>query len=119
MEVTMRFMKSLSLALLASAAVPAAAQEYPAEPAEATQPPAPPTSAEPPPAAGLTPEQRATYESWPEAARVYFDRLPPERQTFFLSLSDADKAKLLALPAAEQESAWTALEKQQAKTPGR
>lgn len=63
-------------------------------------------------ATSLSAEQRAAYEAWPAETKTYFDALPPGRQQLFLRITDNDKGRLVALPAAQQESVWTSLERQ-------
>ena len=95
-----------------------AATPPPAEPAATPAPadtmapeaaPMPATSA-----AALTAEQRAAYDGWPSGTKAYFDGLTPARQTLFLRIADPDRAKLVALDAAQQEKVWASLEQQDA-----
>lgn len=78
----------------------------------------PPTATPPTATAGtLTAEQQASYDAWPAATKSYFDALAPARQQLFLRITDNDKAKLVALPASQQETVWASLEKQAAAEP--
>lgn len=86
------------------------ATETTAPPAAEPAPAAPTTSA----SARLTAEQQAAYDAWPAATKSYFDALTPSRQQLFLRITDNDKAKLVALPADQQESVWASLESQAA-----
>lgn len=88
----------------------------PAETVESA-PPADSAAAPSSASAGLTAEQQAAYDSWPTATKAYFDALPPNRQQLFLRITDNDKAKLVALPAAQQETVWASLETQAAAEP--
>lgn len=104
----------------ASDAPPVATPAEPVQPPEAATPATPAAPATPPanaatPATGLTAEQKAAYDAWPAETKAYFDALPPGRQMLFLRIADADKAKLVALPASQQEAVWTSLEKQNAE----
>ena len=91
-------------------------------PPEDTADPAAPVSPTSPDAASMataataspTTEQRATYDGWSPETKTYFDGLSPARQTLFLRIADADKAKLVGLDAAQQETVWASLEKQDA-----
>lgn len=141
MEIVMRYFLTLPFVAMAAAAVPTMAQDTATSPDPATtqappvQQPMPgpdaPTSDASPSAsttsattaapapvatasAGLTAEQQAAYDAWPAATKSYFDALTPARQQLFLRITDNDKAKLVALPAAQQETVWTSLEKQAA-----
>lgn len=60
----------------------------------------------------LTTEQKVAYDAWPTGTKTYFGGLTESRQTLFLRLADADKAKLVALDAAQQETVWASIEKQ-------
>lgn len=95
-------------------AVPPPADPLPTP--EATTPATTPTGPSAP--AGLTAEQQAAYDAWPAETKAYFDALTPSRQALFLRLAGADKAKLVALPADQQEAVWTSLEEQAAEQQG-
>ena len=64
------------------------------------------------PAPALTAEQQLAYDGWSEETKTYFDGLTSARQALFLRIADPDKAKLVALDAAQQETVWASLEKQ-------
>lgn len=66
------------------------------------------------PASTMTTEQQAAYDGWSAEAKDYFDDLAPARQAIFLRIADPDKAKLVALDAAQQETVWASLEQQDA-----
>lgn len=92
----------------------------PPVPTETATPAAPTTTAPAPapaPAApsGLTAEQKAAYDAWPADIRSYFDGLTPARQTIFLRIADADKAKIVAATPEQQAAVWASLEKQDAE----
>lgn len=131
------FIPAAAAATLAS---PSLAQNT-AEPATlAATPPAPvptdgiaqppvdtPTAAAPAQPAGPTPAQtmsmadwpadrRAAYDRWPAGVKGYFWSLSEEHQSLFWRLRDEDKVRLSGMPAAEQEGAWSNLEKVAAGT---
>lgn len=89
---------------------PADPMAAPARTPDSAAPSAPAAATAP----GMTAEQKAAYDAWPANVRSYYDGLTASRQTLFLRIADADKVKLAGLSAAQQESTWVAIEKQDA-----
>ncbi|MEP3051482.1 MAG: hypothetical protein ABJP48_00695 [Erythrobacter sp.] len=69
----------------------------------------------------LTPDQSATYDTWPPDQQVAYDTWPletrgyywslaPDRQELFWRLSNEDRVLITAMTGPERESAWQSIE---------